>query len=93
MVHPDSRAALLRQPFDDEQPMVGPPPCSEKDFARPLLRRCPFDFSTISWIARLDGGFDGYAWKVGFGDQGPFVLKVVRRQDISPVTLSLSPPI
>jgi hypothetical protein len=31
----------------------------------------------ITWIARLGGGLDGFAWKVAFGNQGPFVLKVV----------------
>ena len=31
----------------------------------------------------LDGGLDGYVWRVNFGDQGPFALKVV-----SPLTPS-----
>ncbi|AEO68894.1 uncharacterized protein THITE_2016922, partial [Thermothielavioides terrestris NRRL 8126] len=66
----------LERPFYDEEPMVGDPDCSEAAFKRPALRRCPFDLGTISWIARLDGGLDGFAWKVAFGDQGPFVLKV-----------------
>ncbi|KAL2016736.1 hypothetical protein VTK56DRAFT_3125 [Thermocarpiscus australiensis] len=67
---------FVRRPFYDEKSMVGPPSLSEKDFKLPLLRRCPFDLATVSWIARLGGGLDGFAWEVKFGDQGPFVLKV-----------------
>ncbi|GAB1311746.1 hypothetical protein MFIFM68171_01956 [Madurella fahalii] len=74
------RADMRQWPFYDENLMVGPPACSERDFIRPLLRRCPFDLNTISWIARLGGGLDGFAWKVMFGDQGPFVLKVVHTE-------------
>ena len=73
------KSDLLKDPFYDEKLMIGPPACAEADFRQPLLRRCPFDWNTISWIARLDGGLDGFAWKVMFGDQGPFVLKVVRQ--------------
>ena len=76
---PHRRLDLIQRPFYDEQLMVGPPTCSEEDFKQPLLRRCPFDWSTISWVARLGGGLDGFAWQVMFGNQGPFVLKVVRR--------------
>lgn len=70
-------AAQTERPFHDDELMVGPPDCSEKAFRRPRLRRCPFDLDTIYWISRLDGGLDGFAWKVAFGDRGPFVLKVV----------------
>jgi hypothetical protein len=72
------RALVAEQRFYDEELMVGPPDCSEAAFRQPLLRRCPFAPSSISWIARLDGGLDGLAWKVMVGDQGPFVIKVVR---------------
>ncbi|KAK4239855.1 hypothetical protein C8A03DRAFT_42557 [Achaetomium macrosporum] len=47
---PYGRIDIVKQPFHDEQPMVGPPDCSEAAFLRPLLRRCPFDLSTISWF-------------------------------------------
>ncbi|RYP63239.1 hypothetical protein DL771_009364 [Monosporascus sp. 5C6A] len=42
----------------------------------PRLRRCPFNLDSMVWEARVDGGVDGYVWKVRFGAQGPFVLKV-----------------
>ncbi|KAK4039965.1 hypothetical protein C8A01DRAFT_46621 [Parachaetomium inaequale] len=66
----------MKRPFYDEAPIVGSPDCSEAAFYRPLLRRCPFEPGSISWIARLGGGLDGFAWKVMVGDQGPFVIKM-----------------
>lgn len=41
------------------------------------LRHCSFDLDTMTFEARLGGGLDGCVWKVRFGDQGPFALKVV----------------
>jgi hypothetical protein len=73
-----AKIALLQRPFYDEEPMVGPPDCSEAAFREPLLRHCPFDLDAISWIARLGAGLDGFTWKIMVGDQGPFVMKVVR---------------
>jgi hypothetical protein len=64
-------------PFRDDAPMMGPPGTTAADFEMPRLRRCPFNLDSIVWEARVDGGVDGYVWKVRFGDQGPFVLKVV----------------
>lgn len=57
--------------------MVGPPKLDHEAFLTPKLRRCPFDPTTLVWAGRLGGGADGYVWKVKFGDQGPFALKVV----------------
>lgn len=74
----DTKAALLHRPFYDEEPMVGPPDCSEAAFKQPLLRRCPFDMDAITWVARLGAGLDGFNWKIMVDDKGPFVLKVVR---------------
>lgn len=64
-------------PFRDDTLMLGPPSCTAQDFETPRLRQWPFDLATLSWEARIDGGLDGYVWKVRFGDQGPFILKVV----------------
>lgn len=64
-------------PFLNNELMVGPPGCCAKDFALPRLRQCPFALSSLSWEAQLGGGLDGYVWKVRFGNQGPFALKVV----------------
>ncbi|KAL2022665.1 hypothetical protein VTK56DRAFT_4746 [Thermocarpiscus australiensis] len=65
-----------RAPFRDDSLMLGPPSCTAEDFETPRLRRCPFDLDTMSWESRIDGGLDGYVWKVNFGDKGPFILKV-----------------
>ncbi|KAL2158238.1 hypothetical protein VTH06DRAFT_4558 [Thermothelomyces fergusii] len=65
-----------RLPFRDDAPMVGPPKTTAADFEMPRLRRCPFDLGSMVWEARLGGGADGYVWKVRFGTEGPFVLKV-----------------
>ncbi|KAL2170666.1 hypothetical protein VTG60DRAFT_4508 [Thermothelomyces hinnuleus] len=63
-------------PFRDDAPMVGPPKTTAADFEMARLRRCPFDLDSMVWEARMGGGLDGYVWKVRFGNQGPFVLKV-----------------
>ncbi|KAK5661241.1 hypothetical protein OQA88_11134 [Cercophora sp. LCS_1] len=63
-------------PFRDDAPMVGPPRTTAADFKMPRLRRCLFDLDGMVWEARMDGGMDGYVWKVRFGAQGPYVLKV-----------------
>ncbi|OAA63272.1 hypothetical protein SPI_03435 [Niveomyces insectorum RCEF 264] len=56
--------------------MEGPPNCGAADLRKPRLRKCAFDANNISWLERLGGGRDGYCWKVRFGDEGPFVLKM-----------------
>ncbi|KAI0387031.1 hypothetical protein F5Y04DRAFT_75482 [Hypomontagnella monticulosa] len=67
-----------------------PPSCSLEDFRQPRLRRCAFPLDTLRFTSSinpnptlrygatdtLDGGMDGYNWKVHFGDAGPFVLKL-----------------
>ncbi len=64
--------------------MIGPPSCTAADFKKPRLRRCPFDPADLRFEARLGGGLDGYVWKVYFGDEGLFALKVVRRVPAGP---------
>ncbi|OIW29682.1 hypothetical protein CONLIGDRAFT_654182 [Coniochaeta ligniaria NRRL 30616] len=69
----------LKQPaqvFQDDTVLLGPPSLTAEDFKTPRLRRCKFDLATISWEARLGGGLDGYVWKVKFGEEGPFTLKL-----------------
>ncbi|KAK3945400.1 hypothetical protein QBC46DRAFT_372129 [Diplogelasinospora grovesii] len=66
-------------PFKDDTLMSDDPPsCAWADFETPRLRKCPFDLSTVSWKkAKLLGyGMDGCVWRVNFGDQGPFAIKV-----------------
>lgn len=76
--HANRHAVLKRFPFRDEALMIGPPPsCSWASFKQPRLRRCPFDLESIRWIGLVGGGLDGLVWKVYFGDEGPFALKVV----------------
>jgi hypothetical protein len=65
-------------PFRDDALMIAPPSCTAADFELPRLRRCPFDLDNLIIEASIDGGLDGYVWKVRFGDEGPFILKMVR---------------
>lgn len=83
----------MSEPFLDDSIMDdSPPSCASEDFEAPRLRRCPFDIRSMSFTGRinstpdpvactgLDGGLDGYNWKVRFEEGGPtFVLKVVGR--------------
>lgn len=78
--------AAAAVPFRDDRPMDGTSPSyTAVDFKTPRLRKCLFDLSTIDWrtSSRLDGGLDGYAWKVWFKKDGPYVLKVVRRRIVT----------
>lgn len=77
----ERRIQSLSRPFLDDTLMQGPPSCKIADFKRPRLRRCPFDLASISWEdAKVLGcGLDGFVWRVNFGDQGPFALKLVSR--------------
>lgn len=83
----------MRETFLDNNPMGGASPgCSLLQFQRPHLRRCPYDLSSVTFVGRvnsthkhfrstaeLDGGLDGYNWKIRFEKGGPaFVLKLVR---------------
>ncbi len=113
MAHPYARPhrgplarALTRKPwldaakvaFRDDALLVGPPSCTAADFKKPRLRRRPFDPADLRFEARLGGGLDGYVWKVHFGDQAPFALKVVSdestmRARSSTCPCSLLPPV
>ncbi|KAM0259249.1 hypothetical protein ACHAQJ_003454 [Trichoderma viride] len=62
--------------FLNEQPMRGPPRFRRADLKDPRLRHCDFDPETIVFESRIGGGDDGYVWKVNFGNEGPFALKV-----------------
>ncbi|PNP51954.1 hypothetical protein THARTR1_07163 [Trichoderma harzianum] len=46
------------------------------DYNQPKLRQSTLDPNSLVILSRLGGGTDGYVWKVRFGDQGPFALKV-----------------
>lgn len=64
--------------------------CSGKNFGEPRLQRCTYDLSSVEFIGRvnstpkslrsnaeLDGGLDGYNWKIRFrGDSVPFAMCV-----------------
>ena len=71
--------------------MIGPPSCTGKDLQTPRLRRFPLDPATLVFKERIDGGLDGYVWKVCFGDAGPFALKVVSALP-APTTGNYIPP-
>ncbi|KAM4059829.1 hypothetical protein HRG_002547 [Hirsutella rhossiliensis] len=51
---------------------------SQEAFEQPQLRRCQFNLSQVDWerAVRIGGGLDGYVWKVHFGSEGPYALKV-----------------
>lgn len=65
--------------FLDDRILDGPPSYSKSDFEKPRLRKCRFNVDDIDWEAStpLGGGLDGYSWKVFFGKEGPYVLKMV----------------
>ncbi|KAM3510836.1 hypothetical protein MY11210_005498 [Beauveria gryllotalpidicola] len=74
--------------MDDDKP----PSCPLESLKRPRLRRCEFDVSSLVITGpitpipnlrqqRVDGGLDGYNWKIRFGNSGPFVLKVFWDQE------------
>ncbi|POR32212.1 Uncharacterized protein TPAR_07593 [Tolypocladium paradoxum] len=73
-----ARKASLKAPFLDESWMDGQPCCSAASFLVPRLRQCTFKLATIKWktVKKIDGGLDGYLWRVYFGKDGPYVLKV-----------------
>ncbi|ATY60519.1 hypothetical protein A9K55_005862 [Cordyceps militaris] len=84
----------MDQEFLDHELMddKNPSSCPLKALELPRLRRCAFDVSTLKFTGpinpvrtllqeRLDGGLDGYNWKIAFGDGGPFVLKVFWDQE------------
>ncbi|EHK22894.1 uncharacterized protein TRIVIDRAFT_119569, partial [Trichoderma virens Gv29-8] len=66
----------VQVPFRADEYLIGAPSYTLDAFKIPRLRQCPFDVDSMTWEAQIDGGLDGYVWKVKFGDQGPFVLKV-----------------
>jgi hypothetical protein len=68
--------------FLNEQLMDGPPRFREADLKDPRLRHCAFDPETIAFESRIGGGKDGYVWRVNFGGEGPFVLKVVSSNSV-----------
>lgn len=73
------RAASLKVPFLNDSYMHGSPSCSEVVFKAPRLRRCSFNLADIDWKSsvRIGGGLDGYLWKVTFGGDAPYAIKVV----------------
>ncbi|KAI0526162.1 hypothetical protein F5B22DRAFT_632728 [Xylaria bambusicola] len=79
--------------------MQGPPNHRAEDFEQLRLRKCPFLLDTIKWksATKLGDGYDGCVWKVEFGNEGTFVLKVEaqQRQAVESLraVLSYSPPI
>ncbi|KAK3363943.1 hypothetical protein B0T25DRAFT_418272, partial [Lasiosphaeria hispida] len=45
-------------------------------FKHPALRRCRFDPETIKWCGLVGDGDEGCVFKVQFGDEGPFAVKI-----------------
>lgn len=85
---------MTSQPFLDDNIMDHecPPSCAKSDLKRPRLRKFPFDVDSISFVGGiypyrgrnvctgqgLDGGLDGYNWKIRVRNAGPtHVLKLV----------------
>lgn len=73
------QAVKVKVAFRRDDLLEGEPSCFAADFKLPRLRRCPLDPATIDWSISscIGGGRDGYVWKVWFGDDGPYALKVV----------------
>ena len=71
----------LLTPFRRDDLLEGYPSCSAADLTLPQLRRSRLDAANIDWerSSLVGGGRDGYVWKVWFGEDGPYALKVVSR--------------
>ena len=97
--------ALMSESFLDNNPMDDTPPrCLLADFQRPHLRRCPYDLNSVTFTGRVnlnpprflgdnpvDGGLDGYNWKIRFEKGGPtYILKLVGRVQSSSSCQSLA---
>ncbi|KAK8924323.1 hypothetical protein VCV18_004742 [Metarhizium anisopliae] len=85
---------MTSKPFLDDNIMdhESPPSCAKSDIKRPRLRKFPFDLDSISFVGGiypyrgrnvctgqgLDGGLDGYNWKIRVQNAGPtHVLKLL----------------
>ncbi|KAI3319867.1 hypothetical protein HD806DRAFT_508154 [Xylariaceae sp. AK1471] len=68
----------MKVEFRSDDFMQGPPNHTAEDFKKPRLRKCPLRLDTVKWrsATKLGNGADGCAWKVAFGKEGTFVLKV-----------------
>ncbi|KAK0640839.1 hypothetical protein B0T16DRAFT_430841 [Cercophora newfieldiana] len=81
----------MRETFLSNNTMDGSyPGCSLAQFQRPLLLQCPYNISSVTFTGRvnstpkpyrstaeLDGGLDGYNWKICLEKGGPtLVLKL-----------------
>jgi hypothetical protein len=75
------RLQSMSMPFLNEELMKGTPRFRGQDLRDPRLRRSTLDPKAIVFESRLGGGSDGFVWKVRFGDEGPFALKVVSDAD------------
>ena len=84
------REALINRPFCWDDQLEGDPSCSKTDFSCPRLRKCSFSATNIDWkrSSLIGGGRDGYVWKVWFGEDGPYALKVASQ---IPTCLSWNP--
>lgn len=56
-----------------------PRPMKWKNFCKPLLRQFPKHHVPIRWHGCVGCGAEGGVFKVSFGDDGPYALKLVRR--------------
>ena len=65
------------QRFLSEHLLETPPPMKWKDFCRPLLRRFPKHHVPIKWHGCVGCGVEGGVFKVSFGGDGPYALKLV----------------
>lgn len=54
-----------------------PPPMKWKDFCKPLLRQFPKHDTPIKWHGCVGCGAEGGVFKVSFGGDGPYALKLV----------------
>ena len=70
------RLRLVSRPFLSEKMMQGRPSCTIADFRAPRLRRCPYSPEALTFIDRIDGGLDGFVWKVAVGG-ALYALKIV----------------
>lgn len=72
------------QRFLSEHLLETPPPMKWKDFCRPLLRRFPKHRVPIKWHGCVGCGVEGGVFKVSFGGDGPYALKLVCHLSFKP---------
>ena len=93
MTPPPARQSLQRPFFISDCILNESPSHCWQSFKYPVLRRCRFEPDTINWRSMVGNGSEGCVFRVRFGSEGPFAVKIVCHHQRSSlgVTSSLGP--